>query len=1184
MHKQLFTIFIFSFYASQLIAQIDQLSNLRSTKVKIGTTQIYLDSLTIIPNSIKIFDAAQKPIERNQFQISDNYLTFLNPDNLIMEGDSVVVKYRVMPYDLTAARSHLDSTKIKKADDGTYIGYDYNPYSEPGSLGDLKGLDYNGSFARGISFGNNQNLVLNSSFNLQMAGNLGDDVEVLAAITDNNIPLQPEGNTQQLQEFDKIFIQLKRKNSKLIAGDYEIKKPKGYFLNYYKKLQGATFENKAEIGKGMLDTKASVAIARGRFARNILTTIEGNQGPYKLVGTDGEQFIIVLAGTEKVYIDGVKMTRGIEQDYIVDYNRGDITFTARRLISKDSRIVVEFEYADQNYLRSMYAVNANFQQEKSSFYVNVYSEQDSKNSGGAQDLSVEEKQLLADIGDDIDEAFISGIDTLDEFSEFRVKYKLVDTTTFGLTYPILIYSTNPDSAIYTATFLQVDQGLGNYIRTPSEANGPVYAWVGPDVNGVLQGNFEPIKKLIAPNKKQLFTFGGNYDFNKKTTIGAELAFSNDDPNRFSNLNSTNNSGIALYTNLVNKKSFGRDSIPIKGAKIPSKKANQKWELETRFKYEYVDENFSRINPYRPTEFTRDWNLSRVQNGITSDKDIEKASEQLGSISLKLSKRQLGNLEYSFGTFLRENIYEGFKHTFRSRINKNGYRLDAQGSLLTTKTNIENTSFFRPKIDISKSFNKLKGWTVGVLGQQEINSRNDIATDTLNFTSFNYDLYKVYLESPVTKHFSFGANYTHRNDYGPLVKAFSASTSSDDINIYGTWNTKKASRLRWNFTVRQLEIINDELTEQKPEETYLGRLEHHLKLLKGVVRSSTVYEIGSGQEPKIEYQYVPVPDGEGIYLWNDRNEDSAVQLDEVEIAVFQDQANLSRFTIFTNEFIRTNNIQFNQSLRLDPRSVWYKEKGIKKSLSKFSTQSTLQINRRTLESEEVVPWNPFQLSVADTSLVTISSVIRNTLFFNRADPKYDFQVGTFDSRNRRILTTGFESINNEEKFIKGRWNLNKKLSTECKISVGKRIADSEFFDNRDYSIHFQKLEPAVTYFFSKKIRSILKYKYQKSTNELIDQGEIATINDFNIETTYNQKSNVSFRFKLSYVDIQFVGQRNTPVEYAMLEGLQNGRNYLWNLTFDKKIAKNIQLSISYEGRKTGITDIIHVGRAQVRATF
>lgn len=1173
MHKILLTILFFSTLTGQLFSQTELLTNQRVKKVKIEPTPIYLDSLTIIPNSIKIFvENSENELLRNNYRYADNFLSWMDANKLLEKGDSATIYFRVLPFDLAASRSHLDSTKIKKADDGTYIGYDYNPYQEPGSLGDLKGLDYNGSFARGISFGNNQNLVLNSSFNLQMAGNIGDDVEVLAAITDNNIPLQPEGNTQQLQAFDKIFIQLKRRNSKLIAGDYEINRPRGYFMNYYKKLQGATFENTTSVldKKGTLETKASVAIARGRFARNILTTLEGNQGPYKLIGTDGEQFIIVLAGTEKVYIDGVRKTRGIEQDYIVDYNRGDITFTARNLISKDSRIVVEFEYADQNYLRSMYAANAHFQSEKSSFYVNVYSEQDSKNSGGAQDLSKEEKQLLADIGDNIDEAFISGIDTLDEFSEFRVKYKMIDTSAFGLNYPILIYSTDLDSAIFTASFLQVEQGQGNYIRTPSEANGPVYAWVSPDANGIPQGNFEPVKKLIAPNKKQLFTFGGTYDLSKNTSVGTEVALSNNDPNRFSNLNSGNNSGLAIFSYLDNRRSFGPDSTS--------------WAIETGVKYEFVQDNFTKLNPYRPTEFTRDWNLTRVQNGITADNQIEKATENLASAKLKILKKRFGSLEYEFGTFLRQDIYEGFKHSLRSKILINGYRMELQGSLLTTETTLERTSFLRPKIEVAKSFKKLNNWTVGVIGQQEKNSRTDIATDTLNFTSFNYDLYKVYFESPVTDRFSLGASYTHRNDYAPVSQQFVANTSSDDVNVYGSWNTKKISRLKWNLSVRQLEIINQELTTQKPEETYLGRLEHHLKLLKGVLRSSTVYEIDSGQEPKIEYQYVPVPDGEGSYFWNDRNGDETVQLDEVEVAVFQDQANLTRFTIFTNDFIRTNNIRFNQSLRLDPRSVWYKEKGFKKRLSKFSTQSTLQINRRTLESDEVVAWNPFQVDIADTSLVTISSVIRNTLFFNRADPKYDVQIGMFDSQNRRILTTGYESAENQEQFLKGRWNLNKTLSVECKLSNGNRITDSEFFNNRDYKINFQKIEPSITYFFSKNFRSIAKYKYQNSVNELIEDGESALINDFNIEMTYNQTSNTSIRMKLSYVDIQFDGARNTPIEYAMLEGLQNGRNYLWNLSYDKRLAKNIQLSVSYEGRKTGVANTIHVGRAQVRATF
>ena len=197
-----------------------------------------------------------------------------------------------------------------------------------------------------------------------MAGTLGDDIEILAAITDQNIPLQAEGNTQQLQEFDKIFIQLNKKQHSFIAGDYELNSPTGYFMQHFKKLQGATYSSQWDLEKeATFKVRTSAAVSRGKFGRNIIQGQEGNQGPYKLRGNDGERFIIILSGTEKIFIDGVKLTRGLEADYVIDYNSGDITFSPKQLITKDKRIIAEFEYNDQNYLRSIYAVNTEYQQE-----------------------------------------------------------------------------------------------------------------------------------------------------------------------------------------------------------------------------------------------------------------------------------------------------------------------------------------------------------------------------------------------------------------------------------------------------------------------------------------------------------------------------------------------------------------------------------------------------------------------------------------------------------------------------------------------------------------------------------------------------------------------------------------------------------------------------------------------------
>ena len=276
-------------------AQKQSLSNWRSISIEVKQHDLQIDSLSIFPHSVSVFDSKSgQEISKDLFAISNNHLILNKNFKLPALLD---IRYQVMPYDLGAAINHLDSINIQVDNAGNYIGFDYTPYAPADNIISSPGLDYDGNFSRGISFGNAQNLVLNSEFNLRMAGTIGDDVEILAAISDQNIPLQPEGNTQQLQEFDKIFIQLKKDSSSLIAGDYELNRPESYFLNYFKKLQGATFSNYTPVGeKAGIRTQASAAVARGQFARNIFTPQEGNQGPYNLRGNEGERFIIVLAG------------------------------------------------------------------------------------------------------------------------------------------------------------------------------------------------------------------------------------------------------------------------------------------------------------------------------------------------------------------------------------------------------------------------------------------------------------------------------------------------------------------------------------------------------------------------------------------------------------------------------------------------------------------------------------------------------------------------------------------------------------------------------------------------------------------------------------------------------------------------------------------------------------------------
>ena len=82
------------------------------------------------------------------------------------------------------------------------------------------------------------------------------------------------------------------------------------------------------------------------------------QGPYKLSGINNEKYIIIIAGGEKVYLNGERLKRGENNDYVIDYANAAITFTTNKLITSDSRIAVDFEYTDKKYERTFFSVNA----------------------------------------------------------------------------------------------------------------------------------------------------------------------------------------------------------------------------------------------------------------------------------------------------------------------------------------------------------------------------------------------------------------------------------------------------------------------------------------------------------------------------------------------------------------------------------------------------------------------------------------------------------------------------------------------------------------------------------------------------------------------------------------------------------------------------------------------------------
>ena len=84
--------------------------------------------------------------------------------------------------------------------------------------------------------------------------------------------------------------------------------------------------------------------------------------------------------------------------------------------------------------------------------------------------------------------------------------------------------------------------------------------------------------------------------------------------------------------------------------------------------------------------------------------------------------------------------------------------------------------------------------------------------------------------------------------------------------------------------------------------------------------------------------------------------------------------------------------------------------------------------------------------------------------------------------------------------------------------------------------------------------------------------------------YNVLSSSTINGKFQFSNIKFNGATNSTVAFIMLDALLPGKNFLWNIDFTRRLANNMEINFTYEGRKPGEAKAIHTGRASVRALF
>ncbi len=1181
----------FTVFTKALYGQLP--NNNRNKSIATADTVI-LDSLSIVPGTITlsingneipsdyfIIDNAKSEI---YFDLSKFFKTYGNQRN-------VEVVYKVFPglFSKKIRDENKHSLVINKLDTSgsQKLIYNLNKVINPANeTFKWEGINKSGSFTRGVSFGNTQDASVISAFNLQLSGRLNNDVEILASITDENVPIQPEGNTQTLQDFDKIFIQLSKGSSKAVGGDFSIVKPTGYFMNMFKRAQGLSlsttiwnkniFKNNNLVG-GM-NYKVEGGVARGKFRRQEFMGSEGNQGPYRLTGNDGELQLIILSGSESVFIDGKRLERGQENDYIIDYNTAEVIFTAKQIITKDKRIIVEFEYSDRKYQRWMAHFSTEWQYKKIGYRINYFGEFDDRNSPLVQSLTEQEKLVMYNIGDTLLNSFSSAIDSVG-FNANEILYKKLDTTISSINYIFYEYSTAPDSAFYRLSFSNVGKGNGNYLLLNSTANGRVYKWVAPDsITGTLNGEFEPVIKLVTPKIQQMLTAAFDYRIKPGITLTAEAAYSYYDQNTFSPYNSSDDHGYAF-------KFEGKFRIPI------LKKEKDTLQMNIHVAYEQVNQNFKPIIRFRTVEFERDWNFLNRNNPNASFQNVIIGDDYIPSISVDLSRRSWGSVGYQAQGYFKGNIYQAFRNDFRADINKKGWTFKTNLRQTSTRDTSYNTLFLRQTTSLSKKISVIQ---LGINGISEYNTFRLNLNDSLLKNSYAFNDWEFYIANGDSiKHF-FRIFYKNRIDHLAGDENLQMAAVAHHAGFEFKMNAVKNQLLKSTITYRYLQVTDTTLLKRNNESTLLGRVEYSANFLKKSIQLTLFYEAGSGLENKRDYQFIQALNALGTHVWIDYNGDGNKQRDEYEVRsgtiVGTDGLTYIKFFFPTSEFVRTYYNQFTFTLNLQAPETWRKEKGFKKFISRFSAQTAFKSDRKTQDDNFVNSLNPFGYDQFDTALVYSNYSLRQTLYFNRFSSKWSLEFNYNDINNKTLFSNGIDSRSNRFFSARIRTNFTRILSLNNEFKYGYKSNLSQLLQSRNFNIRYLETPTELFIQPNTKWRIGVTYRFSMKDNlgfnedTSVTRGQQAVIHDIGIELKTNFILKGQLGVKFNYINISYNDLDNTALAFEMLEGLKTGSNFTWGATFQRTIGNNLQLSINYDGRKSDNANFIHIASMQIRAFF
>ena len=1020
-------------------------------------------------------------------------------------------------------------------------------------------LNQSGSLTRGFTVGNRQDLALDSGLKLDLNGNITDDISIAASLTDRSTPIQPDGATQNIREFDRVFIELNAPLGDLRLGDVDISYNEGQFTRINRRVQGAVGD--ADTPYGRFGGGASVS--RGQFRTQSFDGLEGVQGPYRLSGAENESFIIVIAGSEQVYIDGSQVNRGAENEYIIDYGLGEITFTNNLVVTDETRIVVEFQYITQNFTRTLFTARGRSDEMldgRLSIGATYIREADNKNPNTQLNLTDDEIDILRDLGDDVDDLFVSGADSVGfrENAEFTL-YAKVDTTRNGEFFEIFKSLPGNPQSVYRVRFTNVGEGQGAYRRAGGAVNGILYEWVGPGA-----GRYEPIVRLRAPVSHQMLSLDTNLQLNKYLSFQGEWAVSEFDPNRFSSISNGDNTDMAMNGLLqLSEINTGVGT------------------LQAGAEQRYIGRKFEFFDRPREIEFDRRWNILRAADGDEEELQttgfVNLTGESGSALRInggRLSRDLFDGYRAEMNVSLQEQILPNLS-TRTIYIESRDSRLQQEGS------------WFRHRGDASKTFDLGSvnltpriNWDTEKRLQRSFS--DSLSTQSLQFFELNPGLQLSMGSLTLNGGIGYRAN---KRPLGNRLTDESVSRSQR-VGVEYRPSAQFTTSNRVQFRQKKTnEMFLDEALTSDSKGVLMSSITSY-NLLDGNVEGDLFYETNTERRALLQETYIEVGPELGQYIWLDLNTDNVQQVDEFFPEVTPNEGNYIRQFVPSDELLPVIDVTFRIRNDLMLGEILGKLIRQKSGPLRFLEWNSLfEITETSQEQNlsKVYFLNPSVLRNEQSS-ISGRRTLRQRLSWRTENRDAELSATFNENNSLTQRAIGVQTGSNRVILAEGELQLSQSLRFLGVFQQSDISNTNSRFNSRNYTIKGYEIRPGLRLFLSRSAQIEWRTGYVNKMSESVAGS--ATSRTISVENRaqiflFNRIQN---RLRLQVRNTDIMGDVSGQAEYELTEGIGRGTNIVWSLNSDYRASSLLRISLQYNGRTTTQSEIIQTLRLVVSAVF